>query len=94
MLESELRELLGRGADRSLATLETDIWAAVAARARAERVFRAVLAVQVVVLVVAMLGSGMVGHQSAVEQHPSGDLDIFSSQPSLAVSTLLLGPHP
>ena len=93
MLESDLRQLLERGADRSLATLEADIWATVAARARAQRVFRAVLAVQVVVLTVAVLGSGLMGRQSAAE-HPSGELDIFSSQPSLAASTLLLGPHP
>ena len=93
MLESELRELLDRGADRSLATLETDIWAAVAARTRAQRVFRAVLAVQVAVLAAAVLGSGCVGRQSAAD-HSSRDLDIFSPQPSLAASTLLVGHDP
>jgi len=73
--------------------LEADIWAAVVARAQAQRVFRAVLAVQIVVLAAAVLGSGLVGRQSAAE-HPSRELDVFSSQPSLAASTLLLGSHP
>lgn len=93
MLESDLRQLLEQGPDRSLGTLEADIWAAVAARAQAQRVFRAVFAAQIAVLAVVALGSGLIGRH-LIAAGGSTELDVFSSQPALAASTLLLGQHP
>lgn len=92
MIEFDLRQLLERGVDRSLATLEADVWAGVAAQAKAQRVFRAVFAIQVALLAVVVLGSGLVGRHLATADDPTA-LDVFSSRPALAASTLLLDRH-
>ena len=93
MCESDLRQLLDRGADRSLVTLEADIWAAIAAQAHAQRAFKRVFAAQVAVLAVAVLGSNIIGRH-LIAAGRATPLDVFSSQPALAASTLLLGQHP
>jgi hypothetical protein len=93
MRESDLRQLLEQGADRTLVTLEADIWAGIAAQAQAHRVFKRVFAAQVVVLAVAVLGSNVIGRH-LIAAGSSTQLDIFSPRPALAASTLLLGQHP
>ena len=86
MLESELRQFLGQAADRSLGRLEDDIWAATAVRMGGRRIFRTVLAVQTAVLAGIMVGSVLAEHRLVNDR--SRELDVFSSRPSLAVSTL------
>lgn len=93
MLDQDLQRLLEGEPDRSLATLEVDIWAAVDRHVRARRLFKVVLVAQSAVLAVALIGSVAAGFRLAPAYGP-GELDVFSMRPSLAASTLLVDRHP
>lgn len=88
MSGSDLQRLLAADADRSLAGLEADIWAATAARLEGRRVFRAAIAAQAALL--AGLAIGGAWAQSHLTTSRYSELDSFSLRPSLAASTLLL----
>lgn len=91
--ESDLQILLEEEPDRSLASLEADIWAALSRYSHARRVFRAVFATQAAVLAAALIGSALVGFYTVPVSRP-GELDIFSIRPALAASTLLAKAEP
>ena len=94
MAQSDLQRLLEEGPDRSLDSLEADIWAGVEQHMHARHVYRTVFAAQAVVVAAALIGSAVVGFHSSPVSRPSGALDIFSPQSRLAVSTLLAGEKP
>ena len=88
-----LEGLLDQEPDRPLASLEADVWAAITRQAHARRVFRAVFAAQALVLTAALISSAVAGfHLAPVNR--SGQLDVFSTRPILAASTLLAGREP
>ena len=94
MIEGNLRDLTGRPPDRSLDTLEADIWAGVAARQEANRTARLVLSCQALVvaaaLILSLIAGSQIGHSLARE---TGGQNSFANGLELAPSTLLLG-HP
>lgn len=90
MIGPLLEQLAHAMPDRSLDRLEADIWSGIAARERARRITRIVLASQGVVLAVALLGSLVAGQRWAAASALQAD-NPFSPQWTLAASTRLLG---
>jgi hypothetical protein len=90
MIDHDLDALNAREPDHGLDALESDVWAGVAAGERARGLFRAVLASQALILVLALAGSVISGYQRAVLRAPS-DLGVFSPHAPMAASTLLAG---
>jgi hypothetical protein len=94
MNEDDIRSLAGQEPDRSLDTLEADVWAGVAARQAADRISRLVLSCQAFVVAAALVSSliagSQIGHALAKE---TGQQSSFANGMELAPSTLLLG-HP
>jgi len=88
MPEPDLQKLLEAGPDHPLATLETDIWAALDRHTHARRLFKAVFFAQTAVLAAVMIGSAAAGFR-LTSAHRPGVLDVFSPRPTLAASTLL-----
>lgn len=85
---SDLERLLRQEPDRSLASLEADLWSRLAQHTHARRVFRGVYALQAAVLAAALVGSTIAGLRSAPASR-QGELNVFSPRPVLAASTLL-----
>ncbi len=90
-LEDEIARLGELDAPRSLGTLESDIWRGVAARCHQNRLSRLVLAVQSLVMVVALGASIAVGNRAAIATSESSELGVFSTRADLAPSTRLIG---
>ncbi len=92
MDENDLRALTEQAPDRSLDTLESDIWARVGARQEANRVSRLVLCCQALVVAAGLVSSLIAGNQighSLAKQSSAGSG--FANGMDLAPSTLLLG---
>ena len=91
MLEEEIQKLAGRAPERSLETLEMDVWRSVEAKASMSRTVNLFAAWQTavvaLVLVSGIAGGEVVARTRAVETSP---LDAFSPGIGLAPSTLLL----
>jgi hypothetical protein len=93
MIDTDLSKLAEAPPDHALEELEARIWVGVARRQAQGRIERRLLALQGLVLVVALIGSMIAGqHQRALEQ--AGSLDIFSPHMPLTASTLLVGNAP
>ncbi len=91
-IEAHLRKLSEQDGDRILTGLETDIWAGVAARAKAREASRWIISCQAAVMVVAVIGSAAIGvHFATPPASSSQVLSSFSSRIAFAPSTLLLG---
>ena len=91
--KSTLQGLLEQEPDCSLASLEADVWAAIDWHAHTRRVFRTVFTAQAAVLATALISSAIAGFHLAPASR-SGQLEIFSSRPILAASTLLADHEP
>lgn len=85
---SDLQRLLAQEPDRSLSSLEADLWSRLAQHTYERRVFKGVFALQAAVLAAALVGSALAGLHSAPAS-PQGELNVFSPRPVLAASTLL-----
>ena len=93
-IESGIHRLDKRVSARSLEGLETRIWAGAAARKKANEVSRLVVSCQIVLMIVAMIGSITAGAVTgASEANPHQELAGFSGRTDLAPSTLLLGSY-
>ena len=90
MFEDDLNRLLSRGPDRRLETLESDVWAGVSVQERSKQWGRRLLALQALVLAVALIGSVLAGQHWRTSHHGT-PLDVFSPQLPLGASTLLTG---
>ena len=89
MIDNDIAKLNAQEARRSLAMLETDIWAGVAARASARRTSKLVFTCQAVVMALALTGSIAVGSRTGLSAHRSIEFGVFSTRADLAPSTLL-----
>ena len=89
MIDYDIAKLTEQEPRRSLAMLETDIWAGVAARATAKRTSKLLFACQAVVMTLALTGSIAVGSRTGLSAHQTIELGVFSTRADLAPSTLL-----
>jgi hypothetical protein len=77
MIEKALDELAMQGPDRSLETLEADVWVALARREHAAWGLRGLLFLQGAVLLFVLAGSVLAGRELGRQQAPN-TLAIFS----------------
>lgn len=94
MIEADIRRLNRRGADHVLDTLESDIWARLAARERAKSGAARLGALQVVLLGAIFGISILAGHYYGARSHGSPELSVFSTETPLFASTILIGGKP
>lgn len=90
MLNTDLDQLAGAPPDCSLESLETDVWRGVARRLDERRAFKGAVALQIVIMGVALAGGTWVGSHRIPDQEIAG-LNVFSPYSPLAASTLLIG---
>jgi hypothetical protein len=88
MLDKDLRAIAGEPVDRSLGTLETDIWARLD-RKRRKRLLRRVLVLQGVVTAVAFTASALAGFRSVPRSRGAHELDVFSARVALSSAALM-----
>ena len=88
MIDEKILELSERQR-RNLDGLEESIWAGVRTRLEKRQVTRAVVACQVVVTFVAMVGSAAVGTHAGIAAQGHYPTTAFSVQSEIAPSTLL-----
>ena len=92
MIEQDIRDLERRVPDRRLDGLEADIWARLAVQEQARRRAVRLLALQVVLLGVALGASTLAGYRA--RQSDSSELSVFSARMPLNASTLLAEGRP
>jgi hypothetical protein len=92
--DEDIRALTGQPPDRSLDTLEADVWKGVDARLETNRTSRLVLSCQALVvgaaILVSLMAGTQIGHALAKDVPQHG---LFATGMEHAPSTLLLG-HP
>jgi hypothetical protein len=92
MTPDRLDQLLNRGSHRSLEGLEQAVWDRVEAKATGERSLVRLASVQLALLVVAVVGSAVVGGMAASQaMAASPDLGVFSPHSVLTPSSRLVG---
>ena len=87
MLDKDLRAIAAGPPDRSLGTLETDIWARLD-RQRRRRLKRQALVLQSMVIAVAFAASALAGFR-AVPTRGAQELDVFSARVALSSAALV-----
>ena len=92
MIEQDIRDLERRVPDRRLEGLEADIWARLAVQEQARRRAVRLLALQVVLLGVALGASTLAGYRARPSNSP--ELSVFSTRMPLNASTLLTEDRP
>jgi hypothetical protein len=90
MMQDDLDTLAKAPLDRSLDSLESDIWRGVESRLVERRAYAGAFAVQMVILTLGTLGSLAAGHRWAAA-HEATTAGVFSPYTPLAASTLLMG---
>ena len=93
MIEDDIHQLDQRPLDRSLESLEADIWRGVAARALKRQAGRKVVSFQCVVMICALFGSVVAGISVGRPSHTEGPAWAFATGSELMPSSLLLGGH-
>ena len=92
MLEADIQKLVDRDLDRSLDTLEADVWRGIEANARMSRTIDVITAWQAVVVALALITGVATGNVVArANATDTSQLGTFSPNTGLAPSTLLLG---
>ena len=91
MIENDIWQLDQRPLDRSLDTLEADIWRGVAARAQRRQVAGKLVSVQWVVMFVALFGSVAAGVSVGRPNRTEGPTLAFTTGSEFTPSSLLLG---
>ena len=94
MIEEDIRRLSRREADHALDSLETHIWARLAARERTRRQFAGLAALQTILLGAVFGASALAGRYYGVRSHSTHELSVFSTDAPLSSSTLLGGRTP
>jgi hypothetical protein len=94
MLDKDLRQLSEAGLDRTLDSLESDIWRRLAVRSRHRAEARRRVSLQSVVMIVGLMGSIAGGIHAARPAACAHGRAVLALGSELAPSSLLLGRDP
>ncbi|HVA19114.1 MAG TPA: hypothetical protein VMU55_02965 [Solirubrobacteraceae bacterium] len=88
MIDKDLQAIAGGPLDRSLETLETDIWIRLDLKRKA-RLLRRIVALQSVLAAVAFAASALAGFRAVPPTQAAHDLDVFSVRVALSSAALV-----